>query len=352
MDVRGLLQKSEWNEIDYINFILEACVSSCRFGLIKEIEGDTFHLTRGNIHCLLSLPFGSGKTSSLVKIENGEIATDLSFPGIVGTINREGQFIEGAVVRSAGKVLIIDEAERLSRDVKLALMSILEYPNVYKRVLGFRLTSNFKKKTKFCSVIAKQNTNEFYIRSRFSCIASGMFINRSGLVDSAWFSRFIVVRFKPTLDYYYDISAGKKSIKVNPKIKEMDFIFEDYLKFHNYFWDKLRKSVHNNYFERNPDIRGLTVRVLQDLVRLSAFVESLDDRSTISFDTAKFIADRFMDYMIYNFTTHNLDEIDHFILNNLGTMSITQIAEYLGKDKSLIEFRISKLTAKGLIKSV
>lgn len=349
MTVKDILQKSVWSEIDFMNFVLEASASSARFGVIEEKEDNKYYVTRANIHAMLILPFGAGKTSSLVEIPNAFYCYDVSFPGLIGTINKDGEVVESAIMKAGGKVLVIDEFQLLSREVKNALNSILEYPHIYSRTLGYKIRSSVSRRGKYFYIKAKQNTNKFEVYSKFSCIASGMFVSKRTPVDKAFFSRFIPIRFTPSIDYYEKMSKGEKMLKINPINIECSFVFDDYLKFHSYFWNKVKNSVSGKYFMERVDETGWLVRCLQDLVRLSAFVESLDGRNTVSYDTAKYVCDKMFNFMLMSYKTSILDEKDIFILMNLSNMKQVEIARYLEVSEAYVSQRIDFLKKMGLI---
>lgn len=355
-EVKKILQKSDWDEKDYINFILEASASSPRFGVIREKEKDKYHEERGNIHTMLILPFGSGKSSIFAnlgedkKLKNYIVfAHDLTFPGLIGSINREGEVIKSSVIEAGGKLLIIDEAQRLGQDVREALCALLEKPHTYTRHLGFKLKNDIKIKRKYYYIFGKRDSNELKIYSKFSCIVSASYMKIRTSIDQAFFSRFIPIRFTPTLEWYEKLTIGEKPIVINPEFKTLDFSFEKYPEFHNYFWENLKKHPSHKHFLEHQGEMGLIPRFLQNLVRLSAFVESLDNNTEISIDTAKFVHDKFYNFIFANIVTSTLDEISFRILSYLGKLSQEEIAEKLGIDPSTVSKKIRKLKEKNII---
>jgi len=347
MNAKKILNKSEITDVDYINFILEASASSARFGVIKEKEGPKkYFITRGNIHAMLVMPFGSGKTSSFLDIENAVYAYDITFPGLIGTITKDGEVVESSLMKAGGKVLVIDEFQLLDETTKNAMNSLLEYPHTYSRNLGYRVKVPVKKRSKYYSIEAKGN--ELRVYAKFSCIAGGMYVNKKSTISKAWLSRFIPLRFTPTLDYYEKLSKGEKTIKINPRIVETDFYFPNYLDFHKLYWDTFKSLPIKEYFVKHPDESGYIVRCLQDIVRLSCFIASLDNRETVKKEDYE-LALRFLPNILLSYLYSGLDEIDIFILNNIHTMKQSEIAERLGMTPSAVSIRIATLKKMGVI---
>jgi len=350
MILKRLLNKSEWGETDIINFLLEASASSARFGVIKEKEEGGYWKTRANLHVMLVLPFGTGKTSSFLDVKDAVYNYDVTFPGVIGTINQDGEVVESAVIKAGGKVLIIDEFQRLGDDVKNALNSILEYPHTYARTLGYKIKTTVNRRGRYFRIRAKANGNKFEVYSKFSCIAGGMYVSKKSTISKAWFSRFIPIRFTPSLEYYERLSRGEKVVKINPTTKDTDFIFRDYLEFNKWYWNKLKQSQYVDYFLRFPNERGYLVRLLQDLVRLGAIVAYVNGRKVIKTEDVEFVTNRLLNFILASYITSDRDEIDMYILANLDRQSISEIAEKWGVTTSAISQRVKSLKQAGLIK--
>jgi hypothetical protein len=307
-----ILGKSEIMQMDYMNFILEAAASSARFGTITEWQPSGRFVTRANINALLVSVFGTGKTSSFIKMEGAVAANDISFPGMIGTITKDGEFNPGLVVKAAGKLLIIDEFQKMDDTTKNAMNSILEYPHTYSRNLGFAAKRPFNLNRKGCVVKVKEGWIQAY--SKFSCISGGMYLNRDNQVQQAWASRFIPIVFKPSMAYFERMTAGEQQIRINPHCFEADFQFRDYMTFHKEYWENLKKMPTIwNWFEEHADERGYSGRILQDIARLSCFIASLEKRSIIRPDDWK-QALKLQKMVIINTICSSLTEIELKIL--------------------------------------
>jgi len=348
--IRRLLNKEIWNEVDTLQFILECSASSARFGTINEYENEQVFTTRANIHAMLILPFGSGKTSSFIQIKDAVKVYDITFPGVIGSVNQNGEFIESSIIKAGGKVLVIDEFQRLNEGVKNALNSILEYPHTYSRTLGYKIRGSVRKRGKFYRIKAKQNTNQFDVYSKFSCIAGGMYASQKTTISKAWFSRFIPIRFSPSIEYFEKLSRGEKSIRINPEYKELSFEFPDYLKFNQIYWKTIKRSPFMRYFTKtNRNESGYLIRLFQDLVRIGAVIASLEDRQVVTPEDCELPMNRLVDFILTSYTTSTLDEYDIFIVNNLTRLKQTEIAEMLGITPSAVAQRVSKLRRLGVI---
>jgi len=348
--IRKVINKisgGDFSEIDYMNFVLEASASSARFDSVVEHEGDSRYITRGVIHSMLVMPFGSGKTSLFVSVKEAISAHDISFPGLIGTITKEGELIESEVMKAAGKILIIDEFQKLSIDVRNAMNSILEYPHVYTRTLGYRIRNRVVKRGKYYRVVAKRDSNMFEIYSRFSCIAGGMYVNTRKTISKAWFSRFIPIRMHPSVDWYEKLSRGEKIIFINPKLRELKFEFNNYLDFHSIYWDLIKSSDILKYFSARPEERGYLVRCLQDLVRLSAFVASLDNSAEINDEYMVSLS--VLPNILASYIFSDLDEVDMCILNKWPNLNQTELASEFGLTQAAISTRIRVLKEEGLL---
>lgn len=344
-----ILSKNEILQMDYMNLVLEAAASSGKFGTLTEMQDNGPFVTRANIHALLIAPFGSKKTTGL-QVPGAQFANDVTFPGLLGTISKDGIFVPGLVARVSGGLMIIDEFQRMDDSVKNAMNSLLEYPHTYSRNLGYSARVPFKKHTKYCSIDVKEGWINVY--GKFSCISGGMWLSRKNPVQQAWASRHIPIIFKPTLDYYKKMTLGEKPIKINPHMHEMDFIFrrEEYKAFHAKVWENWENDeIIWNYFQAHDDERGYTGRMLQDLARLSCFMASLDKRSIIARkDWEKAL--KLQRIMALNTIFSDLTEIEMAILENPA----------LGDEAISAKFRFSRmgvwkarkrLISDGLLKS-
>lgn len=172
--------------------------------------------------------------------------------------------------------------------------------------------------------------------------------NRS-FSDVAFFTRFIPMRFIPDIDYFEKLTSGKEYFKIVPRIKRVDvFDFPDYLKAHKIYWTSLREQAQFEFFEKNPFDRGALARFLQDLVRLSAYVASLEDRHEIQVDDFE-VVNQFLPMMLANYISPNLTEREQAVLARLPKKQ-SEIAEEIGVSEAYVSKVMLSLRKMGMIK--
>lgn len=348
---KPLLTKNEIFNMDYIRYTLTASTSSTKFGVINLAEkNEQVFPIRGNTNVLIVSPFGTGKTTQIFKVNNVKIvnANDLTFAGVVGTISKEGQLVIGACMKAGGKLLIIDEAQKIKSTTKNAMNSILEPPHIYSRTLGYNMSQFVNKKGKYCWVRGSENT--FTLYSKFSCIASQMYVRLKSTIDWAWWSRFMHIRLKITEDYMKKMLMGDNIFDINASEKNINFTFKDYLDFHKFYFDNFDKSIFKEAFERKPEYYGYLSRNIGDIIRLSAFAVSLEGGEEIHLDDAKRIFDRYWKISMYNALMNPLTSEEYTILNNMDKQR-EEIASLLGVSESRISQLKLELYKKGLVSS-
>lgn len=346
MDKAGVMK------MGYMQFVLQACVNSCQFGFIEEIQKGRVHFERANINAVIAMPFGSGKTTNLLEVSNGVVANDVSFAGMVGTISREGEFVPGAILNAAGKVLLMDEFNKVDRRVKDCMNNLVEQKS-HPRQLGFKVKSRIKRNGKFY----KMNIDGGYIniKARFSTICSTMYMKlreSNNTSDIAWMTRFIPIRFLPGLDYYEALGRGERlmDIEVNPVHIER-FTFTKYLEANKYFWDAFKESQHYKFFLEHEFYRGVILRIFKDIERLAAYLSSLDGKTDIDMEDFKFCM-KFLPMIMTNFIYWDLTEHEQKIIENHESFNEEELAMLLKISQPAVSNIISGLKKKGLIKEV
>jgi hypothetical protein len=336
--------------LDYLKFILQASASSTKFGIIPlHEENNITHIIRGNLNALLIAPFGSGKTSTICKINNIDIinGNDLTFPGLIGTISKNGEFLPGSCWDASGKLLLMDETQNISLKVKDAMNSILEYPHCYSRKMGnVKILSPIKMKKGYSSIRAELNT--FKVYAKFSCICSSMRIDLRFDVERAWFSRFVPIRIQPEIRAIYRMLKGLNSFEINALDFKGDFTFPDYLKFVDYHERRLENSHWNKVFELRPDDVGYIGRDVGDFIRMGAFMAALQESHEILFEDVKKTFDKFFDTKMYNTMIGPLSTHEYFVLNNYEKTE-EELAEILGVTQQDISLIIKSLMLKHLL---
>lgn len=339
-------------DLDYIKFMLQASASSTKFGVVDlhQINNSIFSI-RGNINCMLISPFGAGKTTQIFDMEGVEIerGNNLSMPGLVGTISREGQLIKGSCMRAGGKLLIIDEAQSIPRSVMDAMNALLEPPHQYTRALGFKMMMPVKEpKSQRGNFWIRGEENQFTMKSKFSCIASSMRVKLRSTIEYAFFSRFIPARMRLDRDYVKKMLSGGSVHSIKVTNFKGDFIFKDYLQFKDYYFDRFDKSHWARVFDANDEKYGHVIRNVGDLCRLAAFMAARRGTNYVSFEDAKKIADKFFDQIFYNIMMGPLKHNEYNVLNLIGKTQ-EEIAEELNTTQQNISRIMLGLRRKGLL---
>jgi len=345
---------------NYIQFVLEAALYSARFGEIIEVEENSEFRTRANTNALLIAPPGSDKTTNLISISNNKIsvyANDTTRAGMIGSINDRGQFTPGLLIQSAGRCLILDEFRNIEPEVKLALNNLIER-NEFTRNLGWSVAAPIRIKRKNISLKVKNGWISLKV-NRISCITSTMFQPKKNIVEFAWVTRFVPLRFTPSVNYYFNLLRGETAFKIEltKEPKDIDtFIFNDHLKAVSIYESVLAsENFINSYFEQNEEERGLVPRMYQNLVRLAAYRAFLDDRNEITINDFIEVADNYFNTMFLGYITSNLDMVDMIIIQGYANgLSQEQIADhcrshFIPVNQSTISRRMSWLKQKGLI---
>jgi hypothetical protein len=353
MRVEDIIKKDEVTEMDYMYLCLEACATSCQFDRIILPERTMKYPLRANLNVFLKLPMGAGKTTSLMAIPNAVYTNRLTFPALVGTINKEGNWVEGELIRSAGKVLILDEFYNIPIEVKQVLNQVLDR-RPYSRTLGFEVRNTVRKRGRFLKLTVKKNRIDLDVR--LSCIASSTFLARDftdseqGTVSLAYSTRFLIINFRPSVEYYENLTKGETCFKINPKPEPKSFLFKDFLRAHSYYWENIKQKPYFRYFQIYSSEMGFLARLLLDWVRLSAFLTHLEGKRRISFDTFKLLFDKFIDFGVWNYLSTGMSERDYTILTlHKRGLTSSDIANYLRVSERTVDRRLSALRQMFLI---
>lgn len=355
-------QTVDFNEIvssGYEQFIINACTSSTRFGHITLQERTTTFKTRGHINCILIKPFGTGKTTIVYDIEGPEVedANTITMPGIIGSITKQGQFLEGSAYRARGKLLRLDEAQSLTQDVKEAMCSILEYPHKYKRALGYKMympvrEGDMPEDNKLTFGWIRGSENNFQIMSRFSCIASTILLNRKTPIDKAFASRFIPIKIIVSTDDIWGMLSGEKKYNVKPIEFEESFYFPKYMKFLEYAKVHFDNSRWKALFRQKPEEVGYISRIFIDIVRLGAYLGAIQGNTEVQLDDCMHVLEKYGDIIYFNTMIGGLDDTDYNILRLSRGRTQQQLADIIGIDQSTIKRKIDSLLARGVLRRI
>lgn len=364
--LKSIFDKGQVLDMDYINFILNAASSSCKAGVIHLPESvDKGKPIRANINALLIAPFGSGKSSSVADVSNSVKAIDVTAPGLIGTISRDGQLNEGAIAEAAGKVLIIDECQKLGIRTKESMNSIMEYPFLMSRKLGFKLMSEYDsgKKNRYYRLEASNGSIKVY--ARFSTIAIGTEIKLKMRDEKAWASRFMIGRIEANAEHYMNILKGKTSMVISPEEYSGNFIMDDETKYFSlvdYYKEQLQDTRYWDLIDgpRNQE-GGYTIRNFGDMVRLSCWIDSIGknrkykkESYPVDIKLCKRMIDKYMRISLHNAFFGALPISDYLLCKypHLTWRELVKLPGLEHMTESTISQRTKKLKGQGLIGEV
>jgi len=338
---------SEMMKSNILNEVLEACISTAKADPIKLVERDgKIFTTRGQLHCMLLLPSGSGKTTGLMKFPgkmNKDYCemTEYRLPGIVGTISKDGEFLAGAIQQAAGKPLIIDEFHNLPESGMKAMLKLLE-GEIYSRALGFHAKRPSTNRKKYCYSHVKDGS--MWVSSRFSCICSGIFARKTRINDHAFLSRFMPIKLNLEINDAYDMSCGKQlfDLKSNPYVEQP--LFVDYLKFvrvHKEIVENLPPKLHNFLSQNIAYLR-------RNIVDFSRIFSYHSRGNSVVDDWEKYTP--YIPFFLYNYAASTLTLTEFEILESARTeKKQIEIAMSLGITEAYVSNTIKKLRGLGLV---
>lgn len=333
----------------FIEDVLEACIGSARAEPLKLVQkGKIRSVEHSQLNVMFLMPPASGKSTFLDTIRDDMVVRilDYSYPAMVGTIKKNGEVIPGYVTMAAGKAMLIDEFHSLPALSYRALLSLLEQQRTH-RTLGYNVNMPFKKKTKYYKLVVKGNKIDID-NVRFSCLCSGLFARNKTIDDMAFLSRFLPIRFNPSIDEAYDVLLGKRKRDIKPVFYHETPVFEEYEKF-----VKCHKSVVKSIKLTNPKLYSfLFVNFclpIRDVLHFSRLFSYLNRNNSTIVDWEKYLS--MIPFFLYNFaaTSLTLTEFEVLEYYNLG-MKSREIARQRAVSEPAISKIIKKLRGVGLVK--
>jgi len=271
---------------------------------IVQQDGTTF-TTRLSINTLIVSPFGTGKSSFLSAVERagyGVLTHEYTLPAIIGTIKKSGEIIEGFVIRSAGRVLLIDEFQKFGKREKEALLSIME-DHVYTRTLGYQIAPPVHREGDYYELHGEGNA--FTVKVRNAFIIGSMYFKKRTIEDKALLSRSFPIVLKPTLDDAFSIITKGSSFKlprdlddwyersINAEVEIPTTVAEHLAK-------KYRREVESEVIEV-----GFIVRGMMDIARISGIYTAINGRTEVTIDDV----DRAMKFAPLQVAGYNLGSL-------------------------------------------
>lgn len=344
--------------MNVIEEILTACASSAKAPKLKLMQKHGYFETRSQIHVMIILPFGAGKTTGIVQIPKTHfhMLTEFTAPGMLGSMTKDGRPVIGEIVKAAGKCVGLDEFQKYSWKAKEALLNLLEQ-QFYVRNIGYSSNIAIRKHTKYYRIDLKQGDNTMRIESRFSTIATGMFKPNMRIAGSekegpsasitewAFLSRFVPFSLKLDLEDMYKIIAGQPVFELK-KLHTYDDVpvFDKYLDMVKQHYKIAKGLTFLSSF--SPNKYGLITRNCLDIARLSAYC----DRGSGSVDNFdKWL--NFVPFLLYNHVSSTLTNNEFLTLNLACFENLCQkeIAKKLGFSQPYVSKTMAHLNDLGLL---
>jgi hypothetical protein len=231
---------------------------------------------RPQLHLLISAPFGEMKSTILREISQlypSKIITDLTFPSLVGSIDRTTkQIIPAAVWECRNKLMLLDEytATRESL-VTRALLQLLEDQYYSRKIATYSADLNEEENGLFFKV----KSGSIEVKTRFSCIIATMRDIRRirEQIFLALISRCIPIRYEMSKEEINQVLEGRKLIShENHDVKEVvEISTEDY---------KHIKEVVNEEIEMGNirNAKQVLARTIGDCCRIFAVLGRHDEK--------------------------------------------------------------------------
>tara|TARA_Y100000296_G_scaffold87211_1_gene130620 strand:- start:2136 stop:3140 length:1005 start_codon:yes stop_codon:yes gene_type:complete len=331
------------NGMTITNTLLNAVVESCNQ---PEIITPYFTML-SQFHLLIAMPFSTGKSSVIKGIPNANITLNYTLPSIVGTINKEGDFINSALKKSANGVFVMDEAHRLTPKSVDALLSFLEQ-GFYSRELGYKI----KEKGKIEGDLKKEGfrleleENGFKIWVRFSCLWMGERIYQYH--KQAFLSRFFPLMIMPTRDNMETFVMGDSFLSYKPKKKRWKQ-FKKPIKFNKKMFEYISRGwldLAEKFRFPDQDL-GYLVRGRGQMLKLAShFCRVRNSMRITKKDCEKAL--QFAELCLLNYKLVQLTplEIKIFCLVKQQKMSCSDAGRVLGIDQPLVSKYVKKIDDK------
>lgn len=332
--------------IRLIDDIISACVSSSKANKLTLVESnDKKFITRSQIHVTVLQPFGTGKTTDIIALspKNSLELTSFTEAALLGTISKEGELNESALMNAGGKCLVIDEFHRLTTSARRAMLSLLETQK-YNRSLGYKMIKPISIGKKYFKCKGKGGTIE--IEWRGSCLCAGLFVARKKPDDQAWMSRYMFANYDVEIDDIFSLLKGENKKKIRYKPYEQGMVFEDYMTFLKRYEEVVKDIKFISRFEKFKQL-GFISRNALDICRLAAFYSSANGNSTVTnWEKALDL----VPITLYNYISSTLSLREYQVLDLLkkGTTH-SEIKQILGIESPNITKISQKLRLSGLL---
>lgn len=334
--------------MDIIKDVLEACVGTATAAPLKLKEGSSYKEIPAQLHAMLLMPFGAGKSTMLGFLPKSmtTVVEDYSYPAMLGSISKQGQFIDGFIQQAAGKCLVIDEFHSLASKSRRAMLKLLEEQR-YRRTLGYKIAVEphpidmpYMKMSACGNVISID-----YVR--FSCICSGIYAPRKRIDDFAFLSRFLPIELKVDMNNIKELGLGRHSIEIKPKLMVETPVFEEYEKLWNIYFDIVKNlsPILYSFIEDKP---GFLLRNCLQISRLAAYHSG---SNSVVDDWERYIP--YIPFFLQNYSKALLTLTEFKVMEMLKQgISASDIAQSKGISDAAVSKMATKLKGLGLLQEL
>lgn len=339
-------------------FLEETCLASIESaGVRGRLLIPDLPPQRPTINLMFMTPFGMGKSTIARDIPSDLIfiCDDVTYPGLVGTITQEGQLLPGAVFNAGGKVLAVDEAQRLGPETIEGLKGLVENGHT-TRTMGYLIERPpIYKNTRYLTLKPLKTRNGFTLSWRGSLWLMGE--HAPPHFKGGWASRFICIELKTEIDDIrrivkgkgmFDLSRAKGTTWGKGGRKEEDFNMP-IPQYHHAICDPYMEMIESHgYFQRiRHQDYGLINRTLMNVVRLAAHYMRVGK----SEDNAAARSLKYAEMLLYGamrgqFTVNTIKVLDSVLV---GFDTIAALVEKTGLCEKTIRTIIKDLNGSGMV---
>lgn len=230
---------------------------------------------RPQLHLLISSPFGGFKSTLLSEILSaypGKIFTHLTFPALIGSIDRSTkQIIPAAAWECRNKLMLLDEYTSTRAGlVSEALLQLLENQYYSRKIATYSADLIEEDEDLYFKV----KSGNIEVKTRFSAIFATMknIEKARECTFRALLSRTIPIRYEMSLDEINQVLDGKLIFKPEKYNVSSETIIEaeDYLYIRNVINQEIKKQKLNK-------VERILARVIGDCCRVFAVLGRHED---------------------------------------------------------------------------
>ena len=240
---------------------------------------------RSQLNILILAPYGSGKTTLTRQIEKeglGVRITRYTYASIIGTITKSGEIREPAVVKGAGKLIMIDEFQNIRAELRDELLTLME-EQLAERELAFTVQRPIERRGKYYEMTAEGGSLRTRVRASYMITTMDLKFRRTQ--DLALLSRAFPIALGFNLedaealirgDIVYDFSDVKEHLFLFDN-KEMRISEEESMR----IFDMLKELAEKYKIEA-----GHVMRMWGDMVRIANVLSILKGYDEVKYSPA------------------------------------------------------------------